>query len=157
MQILIDEDAAARNSRLTGIRLAILAARVVELWRRDVHDVQNAMIIVAVIAITSEKLTRAELPPEHRTLANYLPLEQLQKCNVSSIAAATGLNRETARRRVEALIRAGSLIKTPEGEIALPPERVQEPAALALVRKQLEAVTRFVNDGLRDGIFELRG
>ncbi|HEX8364062.1 MAG TPA: hypothetical protein VF603_02125 [Allosphingosinicella sp.] len=157
MQILVDEDAAAQNSRLTGIRLAILAARLVELWRRDVHDVQNAMIIVAVIAITSEKLTRAELPPEHRTLENYLPLEQLQKCNVSSIAAATGLNRETARRRVEALIKAGSLIKTPEGEIALPPERVQEPAALALVRKQLEAVTRFVNDGLRDGIFELRG
>jgi hypothetical protein len=57
---------------------------------------------------------------------------------------------------VEGLIRAGSLIKTADGEIALPPERVQEPAALALVRKQLEAVTRFVNDALRDGIFELR-
>jgi hypothetical protein len=156
MQLLIDDDSAARNSRLTGIRLAILTARSVELWRRDVHDVQNAMIIVAVIAITSEKLTRAELPPEQRALENYLPLAELQRCNVASIAAATGLNRETARRRVEGLIKAGSLIKTADGEIALPPERVQEPAALALVRKQLEAVTRFVNDALRDGIFEVR-
>jgi hypothetical protein len=157
MHLLIDDDSAARNSRLTGIRLAILTARSVELWRRGVHDVQNAMIIVAVIAITSEKLTRVDLPPEHRALENYLPLEKLQKCNVSSVAAATGLNRETARRRVEALIKGGSLIKTADGEIALPPARVQEPAALALVRKQLEAVTRFVNDALKDGVFELRG
>ncbi|MEA3018191.1 MAG: hypothetical protein QOI38_2913 [Sphingomonadales bacterium] len=156
MHLLIDDDNAARNSRLTAIRLAILTARSVELWRRDVHDVQNAMIIVAVIAITSEKLLRADLPPEQRALENYLPLDELQRCNVASIAAATGLNRETARRRVEGLIKAGSLIKTAGGEIALPPERVQEPAALALVRKQLEAVTRFVNDALRDGIFELR-
>jgi hypothetical protein len=156
MQIQIDDDCAARNSRLTGIRLAILTARSVELWRRDVHDVQTAMIIVAVIAITSEKLLRVDLPPEQRALENYLPLGELQRCNVASIAAATGLNRETARRRVESLIEAGTLIKTADGEIALPPERVQEPTALALVRKQLEAVTRFVNEGLRDGVFRVR-
>ena len=156
MQLLIDDDLAARNSRLTAIRLAVLTARSVELWRRGVHDVQNAMIIVAVIAITSEKLLRVDLPPEQRALENYLPLGELQRCNVASVAAATGLNRETARRRVEALIEVGSLIKTADGEIALPPERVQQPAALALVRKQLEAVTRFVNDALRDGVFALR-
>jgi hypothetical protein len=156
MQLQIDEDAAAGNSRLTAIRLALLTARSVELWRRDVHDVPNAMIIVAVIAITSEKLLRGDLPPEQRALENYLPLGELQRCNVASIAAATGLNRETARRRVERLIEAGSLIKTADGEIALPPARVQEPAALALVRKQLEAVTRFVNDALRDGVFKVR-
>lgn len=156
MQVQIDDDSAAANSRLTGIRLAVLTARCVELWRRDVHDVQNAMIIVAVVAITSEKLLRGELPPEQRALQNYLPLGDLQRCNVASIAAATGLNRETARRRVERLIEIGSLIKTAEGEIALPPDRVQDPAALALVRKHLEAVTRFVNDSLRDGVLKVR-
>lgn len=156
MQVMIDENAAGQNSRLTGIRLAILTARCVEIWRRDFHDVQNAMIIVAVIAITSEKLTRVELPDSQRALENYLPLEKLQKCNVSSIAAATGLNRETARRRVQSLVEAGSLIRIAAGEIALPPEKVQQAGSLALVRKHLEAVMRFVNDCLKDGVFRVR-
>jgi DNA-binding Lrp family transcriptional regulator len=44
---------------------------------------------------------------------------------VSSIAAATAINRETVRRRVRNLVKAGSLIRTAAGEIALPPAKVQ--------------------------------
>jgi hypothetical protein len=152
MQIVIDDAAARANSRVTGIRLAILLTRCMEIWRLQKHDADNVMIILAVVAITSEKLVRAGLADEHRTLESFLPLDELQGCNVSSIAAATAINRETVRRRVRNLIKAGSLIRTEAGEIALPPEKVQEPAALALIRKQLEAVTRFVNDSMRDGV-----
>jgi hypothetical protein len=156
MQLIVDEAEAQANSRLTAIRAAILLTRSLEVWRRGRMDPETVLIILAVISITSEKFTRAGLEEDYRALDVYLPLEQLQACNVASIAAATGLNRETTRRRVEALLRNGTLIRTAAGDIALPPDRVQEPSALELVRKQLDAVVRFANESLRDGVLVAR-
>ena len=151
LQLVVDESEAEANSRITGIRLALLTTRCMELWRREKHDPETVLILLSVVAITSEKFTRSGLTDAQRALATYLPLEELQGCNVASIAAATGLNRETTRRRVEALVRDGALIRTPAGELAVPPSRVQDPAMLDLLRKQLDAVTRFVNGLIRDG------
>ena len=152
MQIVVDEAQAAENSRLTAIRLAMLMSRCLQIWSGGQRDPETVLIIIAVIAITSEKFTRSGLDPSVRALETYLPLEELQGCNVASISAATGLNRETTRRRVADLLSSGLLIRTPSGDLALPPERVQEPAALELVRKQIDAVVRFTNDLLRDGV-----
>ena len=152
MQLIIDEERANANSRITAIRAAIMLMRSMELWRRDRLDPQNVLIILAVISITSEKLMRTQLDAKYHALDIYLPLDQLQGCNVASISAATGLNRETVRRRVADLIGSGSLIRTEAGEIALPPEKVNEESALELVRRQLEALARFANDSLRDGV-----
>lgn len=155
MQLVIDEDRASANSRITAIRAAMMLMRSMELWRLGRLDPQNVLIILAVISITSEKLIRVELEPKYHALQNYLPLEELQGCNVASIAEATGLNRETVRRRVRELMSEGSLIRTDAGEIALPPNKVNEDAALELVRKQLEAVVRFANGSLRDGVLRV--
>lgn len=152
MPLSIDEAKATANSRLTAIRLALLIARCMAIWSGGERDPETVLILIAVISITSEKFTRSGLDPEHRALDTYLPLEQLQGCNVASIAAATGLNRETTRRRVEKLVEQGILIRTATGDLALPPEMVQTPAALDLVRKQLDAVVRFANELVRDGV-----
>lgn len=152
MQLVIDEDRADANSRITAIRAAMMLMRSMELWRRDRLEPQNVLIILAVISITSEKLMRVQMDAKYNALDTYLPLEQLQGCNLASIAAATGLNRETVRRRVHNLITGGSLIRTEAGEIALSPDKVHEDSALLLVRKQLEALVRFANESLRDGV-----
>ena len=151
MALLIDSAGADANSRLTGIRLAVLTTRIMELWRRGTRDADTAMIMVAVAAITAERFTRAGLTEEMKALEQTVPLEMLAPCNVSSIAAATGLNRETARRRVNALIKAGALVRSEGGEIVFPTGRMQDPATAILVRKLLEAVTRFVNESIKDG------
>jgi hypothetical protein len=156
VQLAIDPNGADANSRITAIRAAVMMTRSMEVWRRGRLDPQTVLIILAVISITSERLMRAGLDPQYRALDVYFPLERLQGCNVASIAAATGLNRETVRRRVQALLGEGSLIRTESGDIALPPAKVQEPSALELVRKQLEAVVRFANDSLRDGALLLK-
>ena len=157
MQLTIDEERASATNRVTAIRAAIMMTRSMEVWRGERLDPQNVLIILAVISITSEKLVRADLDPKYHALDVYLPLDQLQGCNVASIAAATGMNRETVRRRVQALIRDGSLIRTEAGAIALPPERVNQRSALELVRRQLEALVRFANDSLRDGVLVPKG
>jgi len=155
MALVIDSDGADANSRLTGIRLAVLTTRIMELWRRGTRDSDTAMIMVAVAAITAERFTRSGLSDEMRTLDWAMPLDRLAPCNVSSIAAATGLNRETARRRVNALVKSGALIRSSNGEIAFPLGRMQDPATALLVRKLLEAVTRFVNETVKDGALRI--
>ena len=152
MQLTLDTDALAANSRLTAIRLALLTSRAMENWREGVGDNDSAMILLAVVAICGERLTRTELPEALRNVATPLPPGIAAECNVSSIAAATGLNRETTRRKVNALVEAGHLARSPDGEISYPLELQRDPATLDFVRRQLEAVARFANEAIRDGV-----
>ena len=152
MQLTIDNEASEANSRLAAIRLALLTSRAMENWRRGVGDNDKAMILLAVVAICGERLTRTELPEALRSVATPLPPGVAAECNISSIAAATGLNRETTRRKVNALVAAGYLVRSEDGEISYPVERQQDPATLDFLKMQLEAVVRFANDALRDGV-----
>lgn len=152
MQLTIDNEANQANSRLTAIRLALLTSRAMENWRAGVGDNESAMILLAVVAITGERLTRTDLPLDLCSVATPLPPGYAAGCNISSIAAATGLNRETTRRKVSALIERGYLCRGPAGEIGFPAERQQDPNTLEFLRKQLEAVARFANDSIRDGV-----
>lgn len=127
-----------------------------ELWRRGTRDSDTAMILVAVAAITAERFTRAGLTDDQKSLAKAVPLDRLAPCNVSSIASATGLNRETARRRVNALVKAGALNRLEGGEIVYPVGRMQDPSTALLVRKLLEAVLRFTNESMKDGVIRSR-
>lgn len=154
MQLTIDPQASTAMSRLTAIRLALLTSRAMEHWREGVGDNESAMILLAVVAITGERLTRTELPEDLRSVATQLPPGYAAGCNISSIAAATGLNRETTRRKVGALIDRSYLCRSEEGEIGFPAERQQDPATLEFLRKQLEAVARFANDSIRDGVLK---
>ena len=155
MLVRIDPAGAEANNRLTAIRVTVLTARLMELWRRGTRDTDTTMILIAVAAITTERLTRAEITPEMRKLESQVPREMVGSANISSIAAATGLNRETARRRVNALVGKGQLVRSEKGEVYFPPGFLQRPETAALVRRMLETVTRFVNEELRDGVLRL--
>ena len=156
MPVTIDSDGAEANSRLTAIRITVLTARLMELWRRGSRDTDTALILVAVAAITSEKLTRSRLKPSQRRLEEPIPLDLVGTCNISSIAAATGLNRETARRRVNALVEAGALVRSDKGDVYFPEGFLQRPEARDLVHRLLMTVTRFVNAELKDGVLKVR-
>ena len=154
MQLTIDKQASAAMSRLTAIRLALLTSRAMENWREGVGDNESAMILLAVVAITGERLTRAELPEALRNVAVPLPPGYAAGCNISSIASATGLNRETTRRKVSSLIERAFLARSPDGEICFPTARQQDPETLEFLMRQLEAVVRFANDSIRDGVLK---
>ena len=152
MSIVVDPKAFTANSRLAAIRLAMMTTRCMENWRRDVLDTDSALILLAVLAISGERLTRVELPETLRDLQNPLPAGVAGECNISSIAAATGLNRETTRRKVNALVEEGFLSRSEAGEVSFSPGVLQRDATLELIRLQLETVARLVNDALRDGV-----
>lgn len=150
----IDDDQATANSRLAALRLATLTLRWMENWQRNAGGYDSAMILLAVVAITAGRLLRSELPPELRNMANPVPEGVLAKCSFSSIAAATGLNRETTRRKVKELVERGYLIRLKDGSIRFRPGYLQRPEMAALVRRQLDSFTRAANELARDGVFK---
>jgi hypothetical protein len=152
MQLVTDPTAFEANSRLAAIRLCMLISRCMENARRDVGDSDSALILVAVVAISGERLTRTELPEDLRSLATPLPPGVAGDCNISSIAAATGLNRETTRRKVRALVDQGFLQRSDAGEISFAPGVLRRDSTQELVKQQLEAIARFANEAIRDGV-----
>jgi hypothetical protein len=154
--IIVDTEQASAKSRIAAIRLALVTLRCMENWRRSVGDYDSAMILIAVIAITAEKLTREDLEQELQTLDRAFPPDRLTRCNISSIAAGTGLNRETTRRKVNELVAAGFLNRRRDGGVEFAPGLMQEPSTRELVRKQLDGLARGANELIRDGVLRLR-
>ena len=103
MSLVVNSAEAEAQSRLIAMRMVALTLRLMERWRGLIHDNDSAMIMMAVALINTESLTRTELV-EHGVadIKNGVPPDLLRKCNISSVALATGLNRE--RRGVKLLI-----------------------------------------------------
>jgi len=147
---------AGGQSRLAGIELAQLTLRCMAKWRRFAGDMNSAIVLLAVVAITAERLTRAPLEDSFRRLAEPLPPGELTVCNISSIAAATGFNRETTRRYVNRLIGRDMLERHPDGSIGFPPGYFQREEIADILQSQLENFGRSASGFLRLGALEVQ-
>ena len=142
------------KSRLVGIRLAMLTLRLRDNWIQLFGDHQTALIALAIVVISSERLTRAGLDADQQSLAIPLRHDDLALCNISSVASATGLNRETTRRKIDELVRSGLLVRV-GGSIRLTPGFTQQRLAADVVKTQLDELRRAVNDLLRIDALQL--
>lgn len=148
-------DKLEAKSRLIGIRLAMLTLRMRENWKRLFGDYETALIALAIIVISSERLTRTEVDAEFEFLAISFPTDELARCNISSIAAATGFNRETTRRKIDQLVQKGLVVR--EGSaVRLAPGLSQQDFAWGAVKRQLDELRRAVNDLLRIEAIDLQ-
>lgn len=158
MVLSVIREAAEAKSRLAHISLLALNLRLMENWRSaqraarsGVLDHESTMIVIATIVISTEKLLRTELDPQLQTVIQNLPYERLSKVNFSSIAAATGINRETVRRKANKLIEAGIMVRDERG-IRMAAKLIEFDVFRELIEAQLDAVTRTVNQLSKLGV-----
>ena len=157
MQLEADREEVRSNSRLAVIRLATFTLRCMEIWRQRIGDYDSVMILIAIIAISAERLTRGPgLEPALRDVRTPMPNALLGPCNISSIAAATGLNRETARRKVIELEQAGFVARMADGRIRFSPDLANDPDTMELISRQIDAVARLGSALIRDGVLKPR-
>lgn len=148
MRLLVDNEALETKSRLVHIALLNLNLRFMENWRSaqigSEFDYESLMIVMAIIVISAEKVLRTELEPDLQTLAQQLPKSKVGKVNLSSIAAATAINRETVRRKVNNLQQAGWVVRDEEG-IRMVQGIIPYDVIRSIIGAQLDALTRMVN------------
>jgi DNA-binding transcriptional regulator YhcF (GntR family) len=149
--LLSDEQMEAK-SRPTVIALCTLTLRLMENWRSIIREVgldptdsDTTMIVMAVVAIGAEKFIRGELEPELHNLKASMPEGRLNAPNVSSIAAATGINRETVRRKVLHLAKIGLLEREEGGGLRVPASFAGRDELRYVIRSQVDAIERTVN------------
>ena len=154
MSIRVDEAQFEENGRLAGIAIAAYTLRAMERWRAHLTDYDCVMIMVSVIAISAERLLRTGLPDEYRTLDSAIDPALLSKVNISSIAHATGLNRETTRRKVNELVDQELLTRFEDGSVGFRPGLVQEERIRSQVRGQLGEIAAIANQLMKMGVLK---
>ena len=152
MAIRVDDTQFEEKGRLAGVAIALFTMRAMERWRAHLTDYDCVMIMISVVAITSEPLLRAQLEPEETRLSAPIDRTKLRRANVSSIAHATGLNRETTRRKVNDLIRQELLFRFEDGAIGFRPGLVQEDRIRDQIRGQLSDIAAVTNQLMRIGV-----
>ena len=155
MRVTIDKRAEAEGGRLVAIRLSRFTLRSIAVWRRYVGDLDQALLLSAVAAVTADHLTRADLDPSVRNLGKALPPELVAPCNISSLATAAGINRETARRKIRILVESGFLAMDSKGLITFGRGLIQEQRTRDLVHEQLEAARRLAEELIRDSVLKV--
>ena len=148
----VDDEAAREKSRLVALRLASLTLRLMEIWRLPFTDYDSAMILLAMGVINGGKLTRTPLETEYQSLDRPIPRDRLTRSNINSIAGATGINRETTRRKINKLVEAGLIERGDNGSINFSRGFTQREEAFVIVRAQLETLSRITNELLRDEV-----
>lgn len=153
MSLVVNSAEAEAQSRLIAMRMVSRTLRLMERWRGLVEDNDSAMVMMAVALINTERLTRTKLVEQGvANIKNGVPPNLLRRCNISSVALATGLNRETTRRKVNQLVQLGLLARGADGHVYLHPElRIREEMAQT-VRSQLDTFAKTANEFVRDGI-----
>ena len=158
MVLSVERVVAEGKSRLAHVSLLALNLRLMENWRSlqiatrgTVLDCESTLIVMAIIVISAEKLLRAELDPQFLSLAQRLPQDRLSRVNLSSIAAATAINRETVRRKVKDLQEAGMVVRDEDG-IRMAQGAIQVEVLRKTIDAQLDAITRTVNQLSRIGV-----
>lgn len=152
MPIRVDEVRFEEWGRVAGVAVAAYTMRAMERWRQNLTDYDCVMIMISVIAISSARLLRTGLPPDSRGLAEPIDPALLSKVNISSIAHATGLNRETVRRKVNDLVEQGLLTRFADGGIGFRPGLVQEERIRTQVRGQLGEIAAIADQLIRIGV-----
>ena len=148
VKIAVDEKEAELKSRLALVAILSCNLTLMENWRR-LHakiwgkslDYESTVILAAIVVIGSERLLHG-VEPAFQTLGTAIPADRLRPCNLSSISAATSLNRETVRRRIVQLEDAGVVSRGPKGSVRMIIHDDQRDAIKKAVKTQLNLIRR---------------
>lgn len=125
--------------------------RVFSTYRRTVGALDEVLIQLAVVVIIAEHLARDGLEEELFDLKRQLPRDRLHFCNVSSLAAASGLPVETTRRKTLDLVVQGRLQRDASGDVQFAPGILQQPKFNQLVLDHVVQLTGLANRLLQLG------
>jgi predicted transcriptional regulator len=123
----------------------------IELLRNKIYgsDLELAIISDSIAMAAIEPFMRnPDLDERFLTLKTVVGAEGQRGVNALSIAEATGLPRETTRRKIKKLVEMGIISETSEGEYIFTPGFAQQSEIYALIEQALTDTVQFFNASL---------
>jgi hypothetical protein len=115
------------------------------------------------LAAVGETVGLVSIEPESRKpefrekFGNFLTvmgLEGQRPVNALTISAATGIPRETVRRKLKLLLARGVITEKARGAYVIKPGFIQQPEILATVERGMRDTMQFLNDCIRLGLVQ---
>jgi DNA-binding transcriptional ArsR family regulator len=143
------------TSRLFALAFERFFQRVCYLRRALADGDLDLAIIAGAVAMVGVESSMRD-PAFRRTFANLdavVGVARQRGCNALSIAEATGLPRETVRRKMRRLVDMGVLVRRDGGGYVWQPGVLQSPAYTQLLQEVSNETLRLLNECLEEGIF----
>ena len=155
MKFRVDVERAEAQLRPIAINSANGVLRLMEDFRRAYgNDLDTGMSVLAVAATSMAPHSHFGPDADYADQRTPVPDEALAPCNIASIVEATGLPRETARRKVHRLIKEGILRRLRNGSLALVFAPENRELLYEAVRRQTHQAARLASLLAGAGILE---
>jgi hypothetical protein len=145
------------TSRLLAMALGRYFQRVCRLYRTvAAGDIDLAIIASAASLAGVESAMRdPAFRQQFANLQSVIGEDRQRGCNALSIAEATGLPRETVRRKMKRLVDLGFLVRRDGGDYVLRAGVVQSSPHTEMVEELAAETLRLLNECLEQGIFAI--
>lgn len=142
-------------SRIFIYQLGTFLQRIDRL-RREMYagDLELASIAEAISLSVIEALMRdAEWRKDYGELSKVVGATPQRGVNALSISQATGIPRETTRRKIKKLVAMGAVTQVQPGEYIMTPGFLQQAANPERIDQAMAEAMRFMNESLDRGLF----
>lgn len=150
-RLVLTESSA--NSRLFIFMIGNFLHRI-ERERRGLYEGDLDLALVAEIigtAAIEPGMRDAAFREQHRTFATIIGLEGQRAVNATSIASASGIPRETVRRKLKRLLELGVIVEKGRAHYVIKPGTVQRPEQQAAFARGIQQTVHFMNECLEHG------
>lgn len=106
---------------------------------------------VGLVAIESDS-RKPEFRERFGSFQAVIGLEGQHPVNALSISAATGIPRETVRRKLKLLVERGVITEKARGAYVIKPGFIQRPENQAVVERAMRDTMQFMNDCIKLGL-----
>ena len=142
------------NSRLLVYMLGNYLHRI-ERERRELYFGDLDLALVAEVIGTAgvePGMRDAAFREKHGHFDVAVAVADQRAVNATSIATATGIPRETVRRRIRQLLKLGVIVEKEPARYVLRPGVLLEPKQQAALSRGIEQTVRFMNQLLEHGL-----
>jgi hypothetical protein len=142
------------NSRLFIYMIGNYLHRI-ERERRGLYEDDLDLALVAELVGTSAiepGLRDAAFREKHATFDSVIGIEDQRAINATSIASASGIPRETVRRKLKRLLELGIIVEKRRFRYVINPGVIQQSHHQAAFARGIEQTVRFMNECLEQGV-----
>ncbi len=144
------------NSRLFVYLIGNFLHRL-ELERRQVYlgdlDLARVAEIIGMAGV-EPGMRDAGFRDTHSSFTSIVGIEGQRAVNATSIAQATGIPRETVRRKLKVLVKHGIVVEKGRARYVLQPGMLQAPERQAAFASGIQRTMQFMNDCLEQGLIQ---
>lgn len=123
--------------------------------RRGLYEGDLDLALVAELVGTSAiepGLRDAAFREKHATFDSVIGIDNQRGINATSIASASGIPRETVRRKLKRLLQLGIIVKKSRYNYVIKPGVLQQPMHQAAFTRGIDQTVRFMNECLEQGV-----